>query len=247
MKSSKVQTNLIPVDTEEARKRAEKDLKALIPAANSLPKVINNEAQSQLVSGMMTRVATVKKSVTAEEKSITKLLDAAKKGIKKLFLPMHEELDRIRDECDEKVLDYSDRLEAKAEAERIRERDRENRRLAALERNKQRKIDEAKSKEEAARIKAAYRDKAGAVRDESSAVLNQIVEEKPQMHGASIVKRWQVEVTEWAEVPEEFIIMRLDEKRALEFCRQQAESGKVPSLPGMRFFQKKGTAARGMN
>jgi hypothetical protein len=245
--ASIVQNELIPSNTEEARKQAEAEVKALVVMSRGIPAVIKNQAHLDIVTDYMQKIVTTKKSVTNQEKSVTKLLDAAKKGIRSWFLPMHERLDGLRGSADETVLDYEEMLAAKAYEEREKERKREAKRLAIVRRNEEKKLAEAKSKEERAQVKAAYISKTNAIIEEADAALNQIVEEKPQMQGVSIVKRWNVEVENWAEVPEEYFTMKLNEQKALEVCRAQVDRGQEPRIRGLRFFQVSGTAAKSLN
>ncbi len=238
---------LQPPNAEQARKQAEAECKALAIMARSAPLVVKNQGDLDTVTDLTQKIVTTKKSVTTQEKSVTKLLDAAKKGIKSWFLPMHEGLDSLRGEQDDKILKYEEELYEKAEAERRVELKREEKRLAALRRNEEKKLAEARSREERARVKAAYATKQTSVVDESNAALNQIVEEKPQMQGVSIVKRWNVEVIDWSEVPDDYITTKLDERKALEVCREQVAAGRTPQIRGLRFFQVSGTAAKSLN
>lgn len=236
-----------PSNAHQAKKNAEAQVKALVLVQRSVPATVENQADLDAVVDFTRKIATAKKAIKAQETSVTRLLDAAKKGIKSWFEPMHEKLDLLREEQDEKVLDYEEELERKAEIEREKERKREEKRLAALRRNEEKKLNEAKSREEAARVREAYQEKADAVLSETEAALNQVVEEKPQMSGVSIVKRWDVEVVDWKSVPDEYLIMKLDTKKALQTCRAQAERGQEPKVRGLRFFQVSGTAAKGLN
>lgn len=238
---------LTPQDARDARKRAEAEVKSLSQVAKSVPAVIKSQSDLDSVTDFTQKIATVKKNIVAEERKATKLLDELKKIIKSWFKPLRDELDCHREESDEKILDYEQVLYEKAEAARLVEQKREEKRLAALRRNEEKKLAEARSREEQARVKAAYKQKQEAVVDESTAALNQIVEEKPQMQGVSIVKRWNVEVVNWAEVPKELLTMKLKEAEALDICREQAKRGQTPHVRGLRFFQVASTAAKSLN
>lgn len=236
--------SLQPANAEEARKRAEAEVQALVKVAPSVPKVITNQNELDFTTNFMQQVATTKRSVSQQEKSVTKLLDAAKRGIKSWFTPMHEKLDALREVSDGRILDYEEKLQAAAEMARQKELIREGKRLAALERAEEKKREAATSKAEAMRIKEEYEAKRMAVVDESDAALNQIVDEKPQMQGVSIVKRWQVAVLAIDEVPDYLVTKTLKTKDALDICREQVEQGREPNVRGLRFFQESGTAAK---
>lgn len=245
---SEAQVNaLTPLGAKDALHRGEEQVKALVPASRAVPAVIKSDDDLDVVGHFLRQIATTKKNVLTEERSVTGLLDKAKKGIRLWFKPMHDKLDELRGENDDKIFAYNTLVEERAQQAREKEIKREEKRLAILERNRQKKLEEARSKAEAEAIREEYAEKDRAVVEESNAALNEIVEEKPSTAGVSIVKRWKVEVVDWAEVPDEYLKVSLLESKALDTCREQVAAGREPSIRGLRFFQDTSTAARSFN
>jgi hypothetical protein len=237
---------LVPVQTGGQAEAAKQEADIVARAFNSLPEVIRDDEVSTAYADFMVKLTAAKKSVDAKRRSITRHMDQAKKIVMDLFKPYADRFQGYREACDERILDYQDFLERKAEEERRKEEERERKRLARLAAAEEKKLKAAKDVEAKAKIKAAYRGKVQQVQAETTAKLEMIEEEPPEAPGVQFRTQLVIELKDINKVPEQFIERRLLEGTLRDYVLAcEAATGELPKVGGVEIYRKSTTAVTG--
>lgn len=246
-KSEERSDALVPVNAGSQREAAQAEIKALQKSI-TFPSIVASDADNQSVADTLRKVATAKKNIEAKRRSVTRLLDAAKKGIMEWFAPMVAQCDNWRKEGDALMFDWRHELARRAEEARRVEEKREEKRLAALRRNEEKKLEEARSREAKNAVREAYREKRHEVQAEQQARREGIVTERPKAAGISIKKTWKFELEDSVHaVPEEYWIVALNKDRVMEEIKAQVAAGRSePKIRGLRIWQDEGSAVGGL-
>jgi uncharacterized protein YhaN len=246
-KKSEERAELVPVNAGSQVEAARAEIEALVLSVH-FPVRIKNDNEYQAVADVLRKVATTKKSIEGKRLSVTRLLDAAKKGIMAWFKPMLDQCDEWRKRGDELMAARRQQLEDEAEEARRKEEAREAKRLAILRANEEKKLEEARTREERAQVRAAYRGKKDAVQEEQAARRDAVVTHRPKARGVAIKKIWKWEQTApFEEIALEFIIMSLNDDAIRREIKLQLEAGRsAPSIRGLRIWQDESSAVGGV-
>ena len=208
--------------------------------------LIRSDVANQEAADARRVVVTVLKFINEAEKKVTRPLNQAKKAAMDLFKPMKGECKEALEHIDGRMDEFGGFKHGEAETQRLKEQEREERRLAQLRRNEEKRLGEARTRGERLEVQQAYDQKEDLVRDEARAAQAVIVEAPEQTQGTQVRKLWDFEVLDLTDVPDEFLIFTVNRKKVLEVCREVAERGRDPQIRGLKLFQKPSRASRSL-
>jgi len=202
--------------------------------------VITEPRDLEVAGEALKRIKKRIKAVEAERKKMTDPLNKAKTAIMDFFRGPIETLKQAEAGLKGKIGAYTEereRIRLEAERKAREEAEAERRRLQAEAEKARREAEELAAKDakaaEEARLKAAETEMA------ADLVETKTPDAAPSVDGLSKRVTWHFEITDPAQVPDEF--KTIDEKRLGEVARTMKERA---SVPGVRFFSKTSVAVR---
>lgn len=233
---------LIPANAQVSMKRAQEQIRGLNSSIQAVrASEITNESEYEEGSALLRKIATVKKAVEAERKSVTKLLDTAKKGIMGMFKPLIEQLDEARESIDERMTGWEMKKEALARKEEERERKKAEAQAKRLKTIADKKLAKAETLAQERAIKEQLKaswEAALAVGDAKASMVNT---EGPQAEGISRRDVWDFEVENFDAVPHFWLRCEVNRTQILRAKREE----ETLEVPGLRFFQVRKRTVRG--
>ncbi|MBT9161087.1 MAG: hypothetical protein DDT26_02386 [Dehalococcoidia bacterium] len=219
------------VITPEARRLEEAAERHLVTAQSM---VVRNAADYQSASEVLKAIKSRLKEVEDLRKGMTRPLDAAKAKIMAFFKPVTESLTNAETRTKKSMLVW--------QAEEEQKRLEEERRLQALARREQERLDRL-AEERAQRWEdKGQLEKAEQIRDSVPVIpVPIVVREAPKAEGISTRTIWKFRIIDKEAIPHEYMIP--NEKMLGDFAR--ATKGTI-AIPGIEFYAEEILASRGI-
>jgi DNA-binding helix-hairpin-helix protein with protein kinase domain len=219
-----------------------------VEASITFPTQIKSDKEYADVGHALVIVQTTKKNIESKRRSVTRHIDAAKKEVMAQYAPMLTKLDGLRSRGDELMADWREEKRQIAAEARRREEEREQKRLARLAANEEKKLKEAKGRKAREAIKESYDEKRELVSAEQEARRSAIVAGTPKTAGVSVAKVWNYkQVLPWEAIALEFLNISLNRETIMKEIKLQLEAGrKTPSIRGLEIWQEESSRVKGL-